>query len=130
MDQSTQGSTGGSVPTGNPQNIGIQSLGAPTSEGPTKTSNLLNSGASLRLTDQNGQPLKVNTTTQIPAQSPVAKSKSITGVVIITCLIVVVVVMVVAWLLNKNEPVPEPVVPAPAAKPKNTQKKKKKKKKK
>lgn len=105
MDQSSSslgGSTGGTVPTGNPQNIGSQSLGAPTGNLQSQTQNL-NTNSNATLLGLDGKPVK--TTTSSTTQ-PITSTNNHKATYIGLYILVFLVVFVISWRRIKSNSQP------------------------
>ena len=109
MDQTTNSlgnETGGTTPTGNPQNIGGQNLAAPQNNLQSQGSNLF-SGSSLRLTDQNGQPLSVSSSSQtntsvLAASTKVEPTNHRGAVAFGVSGLVIIAAFVITWLTSRQ----------------------------
>ena len=93
--------TGGSVPTDNPQNIGSQNTDTSQNGLQSQGTNLF-AGSTLRLTDQNGQPLNLTSTTTTPIQANPKTNNHHTMAIVGISGLLIVVVFVVTWLMTKK----------------------------
>lgn len=103
MDQSTNalgGSTGGTVPTDNPQNIGTQNLGAPTGSLQSQNTNLNNS-SDQALLGLDGRPVQTTTATTTDSIQPNNNNHKVTFIGLY--ILVFVVVFVLSWRHIKSE---------------------------
>lgn len=101
----TQGNsaTGGNTATGNPQDIGSQSIFTPNQSLQSSTSSLLGAnGSTLTLTDPNGQPVELTA----PARASVTAAPKPTNhkapLIIGLAGVVIIVIVAITWFMTKS----------------------------